>query len=165
MPADRDPQSGIGAGRAAPLVLILDSHRLQHPDLSHRIEPKERVTADVTVNSFSGEVEKRIVERALAETGLDLLAVSMSHRVRSGRLQCTVDENESLRQRGDGQIFSSASIQVVPRSFFADHEAGAGQQVDQLGIVVVDAHVDPIDAQTRRSPRSRAAREPTAERS
>ena len=88
-----------GPGQAAPLVLILDSHRLQHPNLSHRIEPKEGVTADLTVSSFSGEVQCRVVERALAETGLDLFAVSHLSEEAIDRLSDQLKNRDSTAAR------------------------------------------------------------------
>src|SRR5215211_1625772 len=61
------------AGQTASLVLVLDSHRLHKSDLGHRVEPEQRVAGGSTVGILDGEVELRVVERALPEASLHFL--------------------------------------------------------------------------------------------
>lgn len=137
------PGGGHGTGQTAPVVCILDSHRLHQPHLGGRVEPEERLAGDLTIGSLDREIETGVVERALPQPGLDRFAASSSHRMRLARRFSAIDEHEPFRQRGD--VGPVASVHPGDPVFVAgDHEAGSGQQTQQLDVVVTGEYLDRV---------------------
>jgi hypothetical protein len=66
----------------APGVPVLDPHRLDQADTGAPVRPEQRVAGDVARRPPDGEIEVRVVERALPQSRLHLGAVAGDHRMR-----------------------------------------------------------------------------------
>src|SRR5439155_10655699 len=82
------------AGEAASLVSVLDAHRFEESDERRVVEPEQRVAGDRAIRVLDGQIERRIVQRALSQPRLDQFAVASDHRVRTIRTCYAIDELE-----------------------------------------------------------------------
>ena len=55
------------AGQSASLVSVLYPHRLHETDPGDRVEPEKGVPGDLAVLGPDGQIERRVIERALAQ--------------------------------------------------------------------------------------------------
>jgi hypothetical protein len=70
-----------GAADAAALEFVLHPQRLHQPDQRDGVKPEERVCRRIAFIRLNGEVECRVIERALAQARLGEVSASSTHRV------------------------------------------------------------------------------------